>query len=344
MRIVVDNVVFFDIRCRWRYKRVMANQRKNNGPMLVDQFFAELGGARTQKLLDRLDRLIPWEQLAGPIEALYRNDAGRGGRPNVPVVMMLKCILLQKWFNLSDPGLEEAIDDRISFRRFLGLATTDDGVDETTLVKFRKRLRDAGVMAQLFDTATDYLTRQGLILQQGTMVDATIIEAPKGRTTKDGLGSTKDKTASFTKKHGRTYHGYKAHIATDGNGMIKDFIFDTAKVHDSKHIDALIEGETQEVFADSAYMNQQRKQDLESRGVFCGIIERRGRGQAQLTGAQKAHNRLCATFRAAVEHPFAWIKAMGHRRVRYRGARRNAEDFGFMAMAYNFKRSLSLLT
>ncbi len=119
MRIVVDNEVFFDIRCRWRYKRVMANQRKNNGPMLVDQFFAELGGAKTQKLLDRLDRLIPWDQLARPIDSLYRNDAGRGGRPNVPVVMMLKCILLQKWFNLSDPGLEEAIDDRISFRRFV---------------------------------------------------------------------------------------------------------------------------------------------------------------------------------------------------------------------------------
>jgi len=322
----------------------MSNQRKNNGPMLADQFFSDLGGTRTQKLLTRLDRLIPWDQLAQPIDLLYRNDAGKGGRPNVPVVMMLKCVFLQKWFNLSDPGLEEAVDDRISFRRFLGLSATDDGVDETTLVKFRKRVRDAGLMSQLFDTATGCLTQQGVILKEGTMVDATIIEAPKGKTTQDGFESTRDKTASFTQKHGRTYHGYKAHVATDGNGMIRDYVFDTAKVHDSKHIDPLIEGETQEVFADSAYMDKQRKQDLESRGVFCGIVERRVRGQPELTHAQKAHNRLCATFRAVVEHPFAWIKAMGHRKVRYRGARRNAEDFGFVAMAYNFKRSLSLMT
>ena len=322
----------------------MANQRKINGPMLADHFLADLGGTKTQQLLSRLNQLIPWDQLALQILPLYRNDDGRGGRPNVPVVMMLKCILLQKWFNLSDSGLEEAVADRISFRKFLNLGLSDQGVDETTLVKFRKRLREAGIIGELFDTATHYLTSQGLILTQGTMVDATIIAAPRGKATEDGLDSTKDKTASFTRKNGQTHHGYKAHIATDENGMIKDDVFDTAKVHDSKHFDQLTENEYHEVFADSAYMDKQRREKLESRGIFCGIIERRVRGQGELAASQKAHNRLCATFRAAVEHPFAWIKSMmGYRKVRYRGARRNGEDFGFTAMAYNFKRSLSLI-
>ena len=141
----------------------MANQRKINGPMLADHVLADLGGTKTQQLLTRLDQLIPWDQLALPILPLYRNDDGRGGRPNVPVVMMLKCILLQKWFNLSDPGLEEAVADRISFRKFLNLGLSDQGVDETTLVKFRKRLREAGVISELFDTATNYLTSQGAL-------------------------------------------------------------------------------------------------------------------------------------------------------------------------------------
>jgi len=109
-------------------------------------------------------------------------------------------------------------------------------------------------------------------------------------------------------------------------------VYDTACVHDSKHIDQLIESEPSGVFADSAYMDSTRKQRLEEKGVFCGIIERRVRGQKELTAAQKAHNRLCASFRAFVEHPFAWIKrAGGFLRARYRGLSRNAVDFGLAA-------------
>ncbi|MCK4888258.1 MAG: transposase, partial [Planctomycetes bacterium] len=140
----------------------------------------------------------------------------------------------------------------------------------------------------------------------------------------------------------RTYHGFKAHIATDTNGIIKDYRFDTAKVHDSQHIDDLTADEEHCVFADSAYMSADRKKDLEARGVFCGIIQRRVRGQKELTPEQKWHNRLVAGFRAVVEHPFAWMKNTGYRRARYRGLRRNAMDFALHAIAYNFKRSFSL--
>jgi IS5 family transposase len=133
-------------------------------------------------------------------------------------------------------------------------------------------------------------------------------------------------------------------IATDTNGLIKDYRFDTARVHDSQHIDDLTVDETQRVFADSAYMSHDRKQELESRGVFCGIATRRVRGQSDLAPGQKWHNRFVAGIRAVVEHPFAWMKNTGYRRARYRGLSRNGLDFALHAIAYNFKRSFSLLT
>ncbi len=145
---------------------------------------------------------------------MYRNNTDKGGASNYPLVMMIKCIMLQKWFNLSDPMLEEMLYDRISFRQFVGLKMEQAAPDETTFVQFRKRLNVNGHIATLFDKTIAILKSRGVILEEGTCVDATIIESPLGRTDKDGISSTKDKAASYTKKHGRIYHGYKGHIAT----------------------------------------------------------------------------------------------------------------------------------
>ena len=161
--------------------------------------------------------------------------------------------------------------------------------------------------------------------------------------TDDGLGHTEDQGATFTKKHGRTYHGYKAHIATNTQGVITDHVFDMAKGHDSQHMGQLIEEEDQGVYADSGYMHKDRKQRLESDSVFCGIVERLVRGPSQLTRKQVEHHRACAAIRAIVEHPFAWMKHMGYRFVRYWGLVRNGFDLALMVVAYNFKRCFSLV-
>ena len=318
-------------------------ERRMNEPTFADAATSHLGCPRTAAFFEKCQRHIPWQQMADSVADVFIDHPGRGGRPHYPLVMLLKCLMIAKWFGLSDPDLEGMLLDRMSFRRFVGLGQSDPTPDETTFVVFRRRLREAGHAATLFDQALAHLRDQGLVLQEGTLVDATIIEAPKGRTTDDGLASTRDKAASFTQKHGRTYHGYKAHIATDAQGLVTDYRFDTAKVHDSKHIDQLIEGEQHSVYADSAYMDKARKARLEDEGVFCGIVERRVRGQDELTAEQVRHNRLCAAVRAIVEHPFAWMKAMGHRMARYRGLARNAFDFACLAVAYNFKRSFSLI-
>jgi len=320
-------------------------ERKSQEPTLIDAVIHDIGDPRMTARLDQLDKAVPWDKLAAPIRATYSNTGDAGGRPNVPVEMMLKVMMLQKWFNLSDPMAEGMLRDRISFRRFVGIGLSDDVIDETSLVRFRARLRDHGLTAALFDAVAMHLKEAGLIVNEGTLVDATIIEAPRGQTREDGVTHSKDPAATFTKKGGRTYHGYKAHIATDGNGVITDYRFDTAAPHDSRHADELMANEPDggSVFADSAYMDARRKAALEKRGVFCGIIERRVRGQAELTREQKEHNKLCSRFRAFVEHPFAWMKRGGSlRRTRYRGLARNALDFVLTAITYNFRRTMSL--
>lgn len=210
-------------------------ERQSKGLTLADGMLADLGGPRTAGLLDWLAAATPWDNLAAVVKPLYRNTSGKGGRPNVPAVVMLKVTLMQRWFGLSDPAMEEAIADRLSFRRFLGLGVDDPGIDHATIALFRKRLHDADLASELFEIVNAHLRERGLMVSEGTSVDATIIEAPRPRKSrKDDLEhrTSKDPAATHTKKHGRIYHGYKAHLATDPNALIKDYRLDTAKVHD----------------------------------------------------------------------------------------------------------------
>lgn len=312
---------------------------------MADGMLADLGGPRTAGLLERLEAATPWDQLAQVVKPLYRNDTARGGRPNVPVVVMLKVTLMQRWFGLSDPAMEEAILDRLSFRRFLGLGVDDPGIDHATIALFRKRLHEAGLASELFEIVNAHLREQGLIVDEGTSVDATIIEAPRGKPCKNNPDqSSKDKAATHTKKHGQMHHGYKAHVASDKNAMIKDYRLDTAKVHDINYFEALTEHEPDggKVYADAAYRDTTRRTKLEERGVFYGVMHRRVRGQSELTAEQKHHNRLCARVRGLCEMPFAWLLASGRKRTRYRGLRKTGTDFGLWATGYNLWRSLSI--
>jgi transposase, IS5 family len=317
-------------------------ERTNADHGLVDAWTANLGGPRTAALLERLDRAVAWTTLVKPVAALPEYRGGeKGGRPAWPALTMLKCVLLAKWFGLSDPQLEECLQDRLSFRRFVGLSLTDATPDETTFVRFRARLRERGLDRTLFERTTAELDRRGLLVKDGSLVDATIIEQSRGSKRDDGT-STRDPEASFTKKNGETYHGYKGHINADRRAIVTDYRFSDAAPHDSNFIDELTEHETKMVVADSAYRSRAREAMLASRGVACAIAFKRQRGQGRLPPLLQRLNRMIASVRAAVEHPFAWMRNMGYRRVRYRGRRRNELDFALNLIAYNWKRSLSL--
>jgi transposase, IS5 family len=327
-------------------------ERKNAEHGLVDAWTASLGGPRTAAMLDRLDNAVAWDALVKPILAMpeYRGagsresgsrEVNKGGRPAWPALTMLKCVMLAKWFGLSDPQLEECLQDRLSFRRFVGLSLNDATPDETTFVRFRARLREGGLDRTLFDATLHHLDTQGLLVKDGSLVDATIIEQSRGKKREDGT-STRDPEASFTKKHGETYHGYKGSVNADRSAIVTKYTFSDAAPHDSNFIDELTKDETKMVVADSAYRSHEREAALTARGVACAIAFKRQRGQEELSPMLKKINGLIARVRAPVEHVFAWMKNMGYRRVRYRGLRRNEVDFALTLMAYNWKRSLSL--
>lgn len=316
-------------------------QRVNAAPTFTDLTVAELGGPRATAFFETCQREIPFDQLAKSIADIFKDDAVEGGRPHWPIVTMLKVVFIQKCFGLSDPMAEEMLKDRISFRRFVGLSFDDLTPDHSTISIFRKRLRDRGHGSTLFEQSLEILRARGLVMSQGTLIDATIIEAPLGGKREDGSRTT-DPCATKTFKHGRPYHGYRAHIATDLNGIITDFVYDTVAQSEHTHFDHLARHETHKLYADSACRSKARVEQLEQRGVFAGLCHRRVKGQKELSAAQKSFNRMIAGVRAMVEHPFAWVKRMNGGRTRYRGLTRNALDFCLAAVAYNFRRSFTI--
>jgi IS5 family transposase len=308
----------------------------------------DYGSPRMTAFFTQMDAVIPWEELAASIADVFDDaEPSKGGRPHWPLTMMVKCLLLQKWFGLSDPGLEEMLRDRLSFRRFVGLSLDEATPDETTFVKFRARLVERGHGSTLFDAVKRVLAERGVLLNEGTLVDASVQQASRGRwsraTGEKADLHTQDKAASNTRMYGRTYFGFKGHIATDTRGFVTDYRFDTAATHESRYFEALTRHERKAVWADKAYWNYQRMARLRLRGVFPGIGLRRVRGQAHLTPQQKAHNRLVAKVRFVVEHPFAWMKQRGWGRARYRGLARNGFDFALNLLACNLHRARDLL-
>lgn len=317
-------------------------QRKNAEPGLIDGLTADLGGPRTMALLQRLDAAVPWDVLVAPVRELPVYEHDGAGRPAWSPLTMLRSLLLAKWFGLSDPQLEECLQDRLSFRRFVGLSLTDDTPDETTFVVFRRRLREENLHDAIFEAMVTHLEGQDLLVKEGTLVDATIIEQSRGRKRDDGE-TTRDTDATFTRKHGKTYHGYKGHTAVDRSGIVTGWRFSTAKAHDGAFMDELTTEETTLVSGDSMYDSRPRRARLRTRGVIDAITYQRRRGQAELHDWQVRWNRMVARIRAKVEHPFGMIKQqLGYRRVRYRGLERNAVDFCLTLVAANIKRSLSL--
>ena len=201
---------------------------------------------------------------------------------------LVGALFLQSWYGLSDPMTEELIHDRISFRKFLDVKEEDTIPDETTICKFRNALIRENLLEMIFNQVKSQMSEKNLILNEGTLVDATLIHASEPKRKKDTNGKVisneaADKDATYTSKRGVKHHGYKMHIATDTKGIIKDIQTTTAKVHDSQLIDTLTKDETKAIFADSGYMSKERKRLLRSKGIFNGVIERRVRGQKELS-------------------------------------------------------------
>ena len=263
---------------------------------------------------------------------------------------MFKALLLQSLYGLSDSELEEALADRLSFRRFVGLSLEEAVPDHTTLNRFRNLLIEAELLEKLFGELDRQLDQAGLILRRGTMLDATVIETAAARPpsggSAEGTTAPRDPDAGFTRRQGKAgfSYGYKAHVGVDqGSGLIRRVVTTAANVNDTVEADRLICGDEGAVLADAAYHTKARELALRERGIKARLMHRPNRHHPQLPARLKRFNRLIARQRFAVETTFATLKnRMGLSVIRYRGLAKAAAQVLVAAMAFNMRRWVTL--
>ncbi len=277
---------------------------------------------RREQFLDEMDQIIPWRELCGVIEPFYPQPEG-AGRPPVGLERMLRIHFLQHWFNLSDPAVEEALYDSRAMRRFVGIDLGREPVpDETTVCKFRHLLEAHNLGDQLFVLMAEYLQENGLKVSTGTIVDASIIDAPSSTKNREGK---RDPEMHQTKKGNQWYFGMKAHIGVDSRTkLIHSVAATAANVHDSQVLPDLLHGEETRVWGDSAYTGQgdvirERAPNAKD------FTNKKGNRARPLSDEDQARNRTKSRVRAKVEHPLLVLKRVfGFHKVRYRGLDKNA--------------------
>jgi transposase, IS5 family len=299
--------------------------------------------------LDRLSGLVKWYRLE-KILARLRHEGG-AGRPAYSPLLMFKALLLQSLYGLSDVELEDAISDRWSFRRFVGLSVEASVPDHTTLCRFRNLLSGAGLLDSLFGELDRQLDQAGLILRRGTMLDATIIETTAARPPHhlaQGASAVpaSDPDAAFTRKEGKqgSSYGYKAHAGVDqGSGLIRKIITTPANINDTTPADLLICGDERAVLADAAYHTHARERALKDRGIKPRLMRRANKHHPELPPRLKRFNQLISRQRAAVETTFATLKRrMGLSVIRYRGLAKATAQVTIAAIAFNMRRWVTL--
>ena len=317
--------------------------------------------------LEAIDGLVPWESFRADIEAavLTPEEARKSnaGRKPIDAIVLFRMLVLQSLYNLSDEQVEYQVRDRLSFTRFLKLGLEDRIPDGTTLWLFREKLARAGLIDKLFQRFGQHIEAKGYIARGGQMVDATIVPVPRQRNTREEndmvkSGQTpqawekspaknrqKDKDARWTKKHAKSYFGYKNHVNADARyKLIRGYGVTDASVHDSQKLEGLLSkaNTSAEVYADSAYRSAEIEARLRERGFKSRIHVRASRNHPLSQAQEKANSRK-SKIRARIEHVFgAQENAPGGRLVRTIGMVRAKTKIGLQNIAYNIRRLVTL--
>lgn len=295
-------------------------------------------GVGANERLERIAGLLDWRRL----ERLLKPARSSLGQKGYPALSLFKALLLQQWYGLSDPGLEEALLDRLSFRRFCGFSLSDKTPDETTFVRFRAALAERGISQALFVEVNRQFDDWGLVVKSGTLIDASLIAASVSRPPEgSGAKSARDPDAAWTRRGNTRHFGYKAHIAVDqGSHLIRAAELTSARVYESEVADDLVMGDEKAVYADRAYEKKERRKSLRAAGIKDRIMHRSHKHQKRLPHWQQVRNRLIAPIRAAVERTFGTMKrSYGYERVRYRGLTRNQSHLFLLCIAVNLRRA-----
>ena len=281
---------------------------------------------RREIFLERMDSLIPWDQLEERIRPFYPR-AGRGGRGRRPyelsVMLWIHCV--QLCYNLSDPGMEDMLYEVESVRRFVGLRLSGPLPDETTILNFRHLLEEHELGQSLFEEINRHLESQGLRLREGTIVDASIIDAPS--TTKNRSGE-RDSEMRQTKKGNEWHFGMKVHIGADAEtGVVHSVTTTPANVHDVTEAHRLLHGGEKLVWGDAVYQGVDKRAENRELDVEWQVAMRPGRRRQLKPGSYEALlEKGKASVRAKVEHPLLYVKRhFGYARVRYRGLVKNTQ-------------------
>lgn len=287
--------------------------------------------------LDRLDGLVRWyrfDKLLGKLR-----DTGPG-RAAWPPLVLFKALLLGALYGLSERELEEALADRLSFRRFVGLGLEESVPDHSVLNRFRNELVGLGLFERLLGELDKQLESAGMVLKRGTMLDATVIAAVSRPGDAHRLSADPD--AGFARRQGKTgsVFGYKMHVGVDaGSGLIRSVLATPANVNDTTPADLLIRGDEQVVWADAAYHTHARQAALVQRGIKPRLMRRANKHHPQLSPRLKRYNRLISRRRAAVETTFATLKRrMKLNCIRYRGLVKASAQIVLCAIAFNLRR------
>lgn len=294
---------------------------------------------KREKFLAEMEAVVPWDALIALIEPIYLKTSKKGGRPPYPLATMLRIHLLQQWYSLSDPAMEEALIEVPTMRRFAGIDLISDRIpDETTILTFRHLLEKHRLGEQIFETVKAHLSNRGMTMRQGTIVDATLIAAPSS--TKNQAGK-RDPEMHQTKKGNQWYFGMKVHIGVDkDSGLIHSVVTTAANVHDLTPVAELLHGDEEVVYGDAGYQGIAKRPEMAVHSASFRVAMRPGKRQAlpntadgklqDLIEAAKAH------LRAKVEHPFRVIKQQfGFQKTRLRGLAKNRCKVNVLAALSN---------
>lgn len=335
---------------------------------LFDEKFRLEKISKQNNLLEKPRAHIDFEFFCMPLEDYFRKrtvkSESKGGMPPFDHILMFKIVSLQRYYNLSDDGIEYAILDRLSFMRFLGLTLSHSVADAKTIWNFKNELAKGDMVNKLFKKLDNRLDKEGVIIHKGKMADATIVETPRQRNSREENEQIKagevpedwkenpnklrqkDVDAAWLKKNGETFYGYKDHIKADTKTkLITDYEVTSASVHDGEALENLLnkkEDQGQPFYADSAYRSEAIEQSLKKKNIGSQIHEK-GYRNNPLTKRQQQRNRKKSKTRARVEHIFAFMEnSMQGVYLRCPSLGRAKAAMGLMNITYNLLRLTQL--
>ena len=301
------------------------------------EYCAKKKVTRRERFLSEIDAVTPWAALEVELSQHYFKGEGRG-RPPIGLKRMLRMYVVQQCFGLSDEGIEDAIYDSCAIRKFVGIDLgRESAPDATTLLKFRHLLEAKGLTKKIFEVINAHLARKGLLMREGTIVDATLIAAPSS--TKNSSGE-RDPEMHQTKKGNQWHFGMKAHVGVDmESGLVHTVVGTAANVHDVIKAHALLHGQEQAVLGDAGYQGVEKRKENQGKPIDWHVAMRPGKrrmlAQNGMGQMMEQLEKAKAQVRAKVEHPFHVVKNLfKHKKARYRGLAKNtAQLFSLFGLA-----------